>query len=94
MILSLCCPKCSLAYELGDHKPTVSGFIEAMLGITVRRQDCDFVPAGLQSHGCIDDQTLRASDAKVWMDKDNTFLVGGFRHTREEMQCEPGRGVQ
>lgn len=88
MILSLCCPTCSLPYRLGDDRPTVSGFIEAVLGVTVRCQDCDFVPTGLQSHGCVDDQTLRASDAKVRVDKDDTFLVRGFRHTGERMRCD------
>lgn len=67
---------CQAAAHIGrrlEKKPTISGLIEAMVLVAIGCQDSDFVAAGLQSHGGIDDQAFGASYPKVRMHEDDAF---------------------
>lgn len=54
---------------------TIACFIEAVSGVAVRREDGHFVPAGLQRNGGVDDETLGAANAEVWMEEDGVLLL-------------------
>jgi hypothetical protein len=51
-----------------------------MIFVAIRRQDCDFVAARLQSHGGIDDQAFGASNPKIRMHEDDAFSVRRLGH--------------
>lgn len=46
----------------------VARLVEAMRGVAVRGVDGDFVAAGLQREGDVDDQAFGAADAEVGVD--------------------------
>jgi hypothetical protein len=74
-------PGCNLLSRQRNGKtPTISGFIEAMILVAIRCQDCDFVAARLQSHGGIDDQAFGASNPKIRMHEDDVSLARRLRH--------------
>jgi hypothetical protein len=54
---------------------TIARFVEAMSAVAVRREDGDFVPATLQRNGGVDDETLGAADAEVWVEEDGVLLL-------------------
>ena len=48
---------------------TIARLLKAVVGIVPRSKDLDVVAEVLQSHGCVDDQSLCTANAEVWMDK-------------------------
>ena len=52
-----------------ESRHTIFGFIEAMVGVAVACEDCNFVPQFLQANGSVNDKTFSPSNAKVWVNK-------------------------
>jgi hypothetical protein len=52
---------------------TISCFIKAVAGITVRCKYYNLMTKILQSHGGVDDETLCAANAKVWVEEDDVL---------------------
>jgi hypothetical protein len=62
----------------GDRKHssvlTVTGFVEAMAGIAMRREDSDLVASVLQPNRGINHQALSSTYAQVRMEEDNVLF--------------------
>ena len=60
---------------------TITGLLEAVLGVAVARKDHNTVAALLQPHGCVDDQSLGAAYAKVRVEEhDGPLALVPVRH--------------
>jgi hypothetical protein len=53
---------------------TIAALLEAVLGVAVVGEDDDAVAALLQAHGGVDNETLGAADAQVWVEEDEGAL--------------------
>jgi hypothetical protein len=42
---------------------TIAGFVEAVIWVAVRREDCDLVASVLESNSSVNHQTLGTADA-------------------------------
>lgn len=63
---------------MGRH--TIARFVEAVLGIAMARKNCYLMPPFLKADGGIDNQTLRAANAQIWVEEDDMFRLRFFRH--------------
>ena len=59
---------------------TIAGFIETMLRIAMRREDGDFVSAILQSYCSVNNETLRPTNAEIWVEKGDILRLGRPLH--------------
>lgn len=55
----------------GGRRVTIATLVEAMCRIAVVGEDDDFMAAGLQAHGCVDDEAFCAANAKIGVEEDN-----------------------
>ena len=72
--------------SLAPGQRTISGLIEAVIGIAVGGEDDDVVALRLQTDGGIDDEPLGTSNAQVRVKEDDVL--------RHERGGEQGRGVR
>lgn len=54
----------------------IAGFVEAVLGVAVGGEDCDFVAEVLQAYCGVDDEALGAADAEVGVEEDDVLGFG------------------
>ena len=55
---------------------TISGFLEAMVGIAVRSENGNLVALRLQADRCINNESFCAADPEVWVEEDDILLRG------------------
>ena len=53
---------------------TITGLVETVPRIAMRREDGDFVPARLETNGSINHQPLSTANAQVRVEEDDTLL--------------------
>lgn len=57
---------------IGDRAiETIASFVKAVSRVAVGGVDCDFVASILQTHSCVDDQTLSTANSQVWVDEED-----------------------
>lgn len=54
---------------------TITGFLEAMPWIAMRREDGNLVPTRLETNSSINDQSLGTANAEIWVEKDDALLL-------------------